>query len=362
MRSTAIAIACCLLPISHAGAQVLCNTYDASLGTLPSEQGWSLHQVGVNVTPPSVTNGVLVQSTMPAVAQPTCVAIPDPRVQDWRESDTPIDYADGLVMQAEVRILASEYGVDPCDDNDYLRPGFLMIVRDKSGYDFRVGLGESQLFLANHGFIASGDPGAVELAFDTTDGFHTYRLEVDASGGTLSIDGVPMLAVLKSAQQTSTGPNPSLVTIGDGTAWSNASFEMRSFSVKGGQALPGWEDLGGALAGTVGMPCLTGDGTMIPGSTQTFLLDDARHDAAGYWVMGFATLYVPFKGGLLIPDPSPPGLFVAMGTGPSGSLTLPVLLPAPIPIPVTVFSQWWIQDPLGPFGFSASNGLAAIVQ
>jgi len=119
-----------------------------------------------------------------------------------------------------------------------------------------------------------------------------------------------------------------------------------------------WIDVGGALAGTAGTPVLQGAGTLLDGAPTKLSLGAALPGAAAHLVIGFAALDAPFKGGTLVPVPAIvlSGLVVDGG----GALQLAGSWPAGLPSDFESWLQFWIVDPAGPAGFSASNGLLAI--
>ncbi len=121
-----------------------------------------------------------------------------------------------------------------------------------------------------------------------------------------------------------------------------------------------WTDLGNALAGTHGPPVLTGDGSLIAGTTLTLTLDDALENAVAWGAVGFAAIDAPFYGGVFVPDiVSPSGFLLGFGTGPSGSLALSTIWPSGLPSGVPIYVQFWLADPAGPFGYAGSNAVTA---
>jgi hypothetical protein len=120
-----------------------------------------------------------------------------------------------------------------------------------------------------------------------------------------------------------------------------------------------WEDLGSGLAGLHGVPSQTGEGSLQAGTTVTLSLEDAREDATAWLVVGLSQLGLPFKGGVLVPDPNPPGFYVALDTGSTGTIVINDDWPAGVPPGFITYFQWWIADSAGPKGFAASNALAA---
>lgn len=121
--------------------------------------------------------------------------------------------------------------------------------------------------------------------------------------------------------------------------------------------LVSWTDTGFGLAGTAGLvPKLSGTGTLAPLTVNTLQLTDGSPIATAGLFAGFSPLLFPFKGGYLVPAPD---LLVTLATGGFGGLSLPFFLPASMPSGFVFHLQFWILDPDGPAGFSASNGLRA---
>lgn len=123
--------------------------------------------------------------------------------------------------------------------------------------------------------------------------------------------------------------------------------------------LPTWVDLGDGLAGTNGTPVLSGSGDLSGGSPVGLTLTNALPGAPAYLIMSLATLNAPFKGGVLVPDPSAPlGLFFPLAADGAGNLTIGGLWPVGIPTGTVLYNQYWITDAGGPKGFAASNALS----
>ena len=116
-------------------------------------------------------------------------------------------------------------------------------------------------------------------------------------------------------------------------------------------------NLGHALAGTQGNPTLGGAGCLTGGSTVTLSLTRARPGASTTLLIGASALNAPFKGGILVPNPTLQ--IFGLVTNPAGALTLSGTHPMGLPSGANIFYQFWIPDPLGPVGFAASNGMAA---
>ncbi len=116
-----------------------------------------------------------------------------------------------------------------------------------------------------------------------------------------------------------------------------------------------WADLGHALAGTAGLPKLSGGGALSAGSACALALSGARPSSAVTLVFGTSVLGAPFKGGQLVPAPL--GL-VVLSSDPAGSASLPFVMPPGLPAGTTLVLQAWISDPAAVHGLSASNGLS----
>jgi len=101
-------------------------------------------------------------------------------------------------------------------------------------------------------------------------------------------------------------------------------------------------------------PSLGGSGSLQGGMPVTLFLDDAAANAPAHLVVGLSEWNVNFKQGVLVPSPD---VFVPLATDATGSRGLTATWPAGLPSNVPILYQYWIQDPAGPVGYSASNGL-----
>jgi len=115
-----------------------------------------------------------------------------------------------------------------------------------------------------------------------------------------------------------------------------------------------WKDLGFGLAGTHGIPLLVGSGPLTPGSDMNLHLSSAVGMAKCWVVTGASQLGLPFKGGVMVPNPdyvySISTIFGFVDTGGPWS--------AGVPSGTTLYFQMWIQDPAGPSGFAATNAVS----
>jgi hypothetical protein len=123
-----------------------------------------------------------------------------------------------------------------------------------------------------------------------------------------------------------------------------------------------WADLGQRLAGGPGLPQLTGTGALTPGNPVSIDLTNALGGAPAFLFLGLSPLnFSPFYGGTLVPDFTvPPGQIIIVFTDGGGAVSLGTNWPAGVPSGFELYLQYWISDPGGPYGFSASNALQAV--
>jgi len=119
-----------------------------------------------------------------------------------------------------------------------------------------------------------------------------------------------------------------------------------------------WSSLGSGLAGVAGTPLLVGTGALLPGTPWDFSLVDAAPLATAWLVTGSEPLLMPFKGGVLVPEPVQ---IAALTTSLAGRIILNGTWPAGVPSGLQLVLQYWIVDAAGPAGYSASNGVIALV-
>lgn len=115
-----------------------------------------------------------------------------------------------------------------------------------------------------------------------------------------------------------------------------------------------WTDLGSGLDGTTGVPALAGTGSLEAGSLVTLALTAAKPFSLSILVVGVGSLELPFKGGIMVPEPD---FLFPLLTDFFGSADFGGLWPGAVPADFMTYFQWWIEDPGGPKGFAASNAL-----
>jgi hypothetical protein len=116
-----------------------------------------------------------------------------------------------------------------------------------------------------------------------------------------------------------------------------------------------WVDKGNALAGVTGNPKFTGTGDLSGGSGNTLTLIRAAPNALCGLVVGLSGLYVPFKGGTLVPalDVGP----VLVPSNGAGQIVLPFTMPSGLPAGTGLWMQWAIPDAAAVHGVALSNAL-----
>ncbi len=117
---------------------------------------------------------------------------------------------------------------------------------------------------------------------------------------------------------------------------------------------PPWTDLGFPLAGS-DVATLAGTGTLQANTSLELTVDCGPASGTGTLVVGLSEINVPFKGGVIVPDPLL--LVSGLGLSPLGSLVLPATWPAGVPVDTTLAMQMWFSDAAGPLGFSSTNAL-----
>ena len=116
-----------------------------------------------------------------------------------------------------------------------------------------------------------------------------------------------------------------------------------------------FSNLGGGLAGSFGIPSLTGSGTLAAGTPVAFTIDGALGSAPAAFVVGLSQVNVPFKSGILVPSPD---AILEVVTSPGGSVALGGSMPAGFPAGTVLYVQGVIADGAAISGFSLSNALS----
>jgi len=123
----------------------------------------------------------------------------------------------------------------------------------------------------------------------------------------------------------------------------------------------GFVDLGNALAGTGGVaPRLDGHGELASGGQVSLKVRKVKPGAPGYWFFSLDTAYLPFRGGVFVPDPVSYLFVLPLFANGSGEFFYTGTNPPGIPSGLALYHQFWFLDPGAVKGASATNGLAEI--
>jgi hypothetical protein len=115
-------------------------------------------------------------------------------------------------------------------------------------------------------------------------------------------------------------------------------------------------DLGQLLPGST-KPKLEIFGSLAGSTLLTAVIDDLTPLTTATMVVGFSRLDLPFKGGVLVPNPD---LLISVPTLLGGPIELPSEWPQGVPSGASTFVQVWVPSAGGPAGLAASNALELI--
>jgi hypothetical protein len=238
---------------------------------------------------------------------------------------------------------------DPSDDA-WIHSGTLQV----SGLPLTEGFGRS---VALHGDLAL--VGAMQFGPVDAGAAHLFRRTVTP--------GWELVTVLQSAQPLSSQKFGAQVLVDDGLAFvaergvfislAGDTSQASPFGKVSAFALakPPWKWGTGGLAGPFGAPCLVAFGAPETAAPAQLTLVHGASSAPVALVLGGAVLGVPFKGGVLVPEPH---LVVWLQTNADGGLSVSGHWPAPLPALASVHAQaWFPPDSLSP-AFAASNSLS----
>ena len=212
------ALALVIMQASGTDTIAATRTYEASAGTLPSAQGWTHFSSGLPESNYSVSAGSLLQG-------PTD---PDTNIQGYKSSGINFDFArDTIVATSRLQIISSglTHPPDPTGQG-FRRAGWNLQVTDEQGRLVVLFVGSTGFFLLGQNSESSG-----LVAFDTTTAFHDYRLTVNSSGASLTVDGTPMGSLTFAQLRTDGAVDANTMHIGDRTLAQASSSRLSSFSL-----------------------------------------------------------------------------------------------------------------------------------
>ncbi len=169
------------------------------------------------------------------------------------------------------------------------------------------------------------------------------------SGTALEIVTATSLTVIAPAGAL--GP-ADVTAVGSGNSTITGGFTYVNFGA--------FVNVGPGKGSLLGTPSLTGTGDLSAGSGTgfTITLAGAFPLKPAYLFVGLSSIPAPFKGGTFYPLPLLTSLVFA--TDGTGQVVLPAAIPAGTPS-VSFVLQYWVEDPFGTFGLTASNGLQCIM-
>jgi hypothetical protein len=166
------------------------GTYDASLGFLPGDICWNV--VGANQAPaPTFVDGALRHG-------PTVYGTSSYFSRDL----PPYLLADGAAVTAVVKIQSSTWYAS----NPFKRTGYYINLSDKSGKWAGLGIASDRILLQTLDQNWSDQT----YLMNTTDAFHTYRVEFSGTTATVFVDGRAVLS-----DTVGSGATPRRVIFGD---------------------------------------------------------------------------------------------------------------------------------------------------
>ncbi|MFH1999223.1 MAG: VCBS repeat-containing protein, partial [Planctomycetota bacterium] len=123
----------------------------------------------------------------------------------------------------------------------------------------------------------------------------------------------------------------------------------------------GFKDLGNALKGTnPAAPQLKGYGGLGGGEESSLKVRRVLPNAPGYWFFSFDTAYLPFKGGVFVPEPYGILFVFPIFADGNGEYAFSAITPPDLPAGTMLVHQFWFYDAGAVLGASATNGLAEI--
>jgi uncharacterized membrane protein YgcG len=206
-------VSACVVAVSCAGAvsaQQATMRYDASVGTLPTAQGFSLFddQWG---PPAFVRDGVLEQG------------LTDFSTSQFHHARGDIDFTKGYVVRASMKVQSSTYHLNSCASA--IRFGYYLGAIDRAGRMAYIGIGDSTLYVLTSPMEVPG-PGRPVVSFPVRGSWRDFEMVIRETGIELRVDGVTLQHYPLGAPGVVPG-SPSGVIFGDGTACGASKTSLR---------------------------------------------------------------------------------------------------------------------------------------
>ena len=285
----------------------------------------------------SVTTGFFTGHNMSVFVSAEGVPVPGPGTGMTFNEREPND----LSTQADVMAVGDDYTGDIQNGGeDQDRVAFTVFAGQKIVAEtVQLGLSDTTLTLYDRN-------GTTQLGFDDDGAFYSRMSRLEY---TFATAGTYYLAV----DSFSTGMGTFLMRLRELLPPQDVDLMIGT--------IPGpWLWLGKALSVSSEIPpYLSGTGELVAGTPFSLNLTRAKASAPAFLFLGFWQWDLPFKGGLMVPNPF---TIVPLVTDTHGAGEIPGTLSPRVPADITIFAQFWIQDSKGPEGFTASNGLSLTTQ
>ncbi|MFT7464095.1 MAG: hypothetical protein ACI9EF_002444 [Pseudohongiellaceae bacterium] len=277
------------------------------------------------------------------------------------------DYSGSTTTQNDTGFMSSPFAFDmgPTPDTapDVVGAGKPLSIACPGGSFAAVsGMIQTQADVDVYEFSTSGGPATISANPWNPGPNLDIRLELYDGAGALIAFHDPSNQTNAVISQTLAAGNYSVLIDGVGKPGVYSDYGSQGQYDLAVGAAPGdvFADLGSGLSGTGGIPVATGSGLPCDGNAVAIDLAGARPSSSAWLAMGIGQLNAPFKGGLLVPNITVGGAFLPTPTNGSGAVSISTTWPAGVTPGVPLDFQFWIQDPVGVFGFAASNALELI--
>jgi hypothetical protein len=202
-------------------SQAAIKLYDASLNTLPAAQGFIDYNDGPNA--PTVSGGLLHVTNYPTNN--------DSIGTYSYGNDLPFSFA-SFALEARLQIINSSQRSGPGLGN-YPRAGFALEAWDSTSRYLGVMISSTGLWIQTGDGITINPVATAFYTFNTTDAFHTYRLEADGSTADLFIDGSASPVLSFNLANAGSFGSPNLAYFGDTSILARSSFDLDYFFYSG---------------------------------------------------------------------------------------------------------------------------------
>lgn len=214
-RSTIVAILAVVFCMAGPATAQTTYAYNPGLGTLPSAQGFSYSDESVT-TPASVSGGVLHQGPNTPASH-----------EFWTTATDTFSYDQGFELTLNLKVLSSGYSLAPHVTRGQ-SAGYGATVVDSQSRVFEIGIAANGFYVSNDadGGVSGGIP---FTSFDTTDGFHEYKLVVNGGTGRLFVDSIERGSLAVGADSGFGYGN--LAAFGDMSKYDASQIELAGFSL-----------------------------------------------------------------------------------------------------------------------------------